>query len=188
MASNLKTKHFHNVPNDEIPYVSSAEPWSDQFSSALTWYDNGTLDSATMVDNYGLLYNWFAVADSRNLCPTGWHVPTQEEWNDLITYLGGDQVAGAKLRSTRTEPDDHPRWNLDNIEASDEIGFSAYPAGQRYEIDGSYYDFGNNGMFWTSSELDTDYSWMYYLSTWDVVITLNQYNKRSGFSVRCVRD
>ncbi|HPJ46408.1 MAG TPA: fibrobacter succinogenes major paralogous domain-containing protein, partial [Tenuifilaceae bacterium] len=124
---------------------------------------------------------------SRNLCPTGWHVPTQEEWNDLITYIGGEDVAGAKLRSTRTEPDDHPRWNSDNIEASNEIGFSAYPAGYRFE-DGNYYDFGNAAMFWTSSEATDGSSWMYLLWTSNIYITKNPYHQRSGFSVRCVQD
>ena len=80
---------------------------------------DGINSAAEMVEAYGKLYNWYAVDDDRGLCPEGWHVPTDAEWTTLTDYLGGSSIAGGKMKSTRTEPDPHPRWASPNTEPLD---------------------------------------------------------------------
>jgi uncharacterized protein (TIGR02145 family) len=190
MASNLKTTHYHQSPNDAIPLITTNNNtnWYNATEGAWTLYLDGGVDSLTMINSYGMLYNWYAVSDTRGLCPLGWHVPSDAEWTDLVNFLGGEGVAGGKLKSTRKAPDDHPRWLYDNSGATNEIGFSAFPAGYRSNWDGYYNNFGESAMFWTSSSSMYEYKWTRILYTYSAYINRTDYAEKSGLSVRCVKD
>ena len=178
LAENLKVTHYRN--GEPIPKVTDNTEWSNLITGAYCNYDN----DANNADTYGSLYNWYAVNDSRNIAPTGWHVPTDEEWQTLVDYLGGDDIAGGKMKETGTT-----HWNSPNEGATNESGFSALPGGYRYG-NGNYYSMGGNASFWSSTEYDSDsnYAWARYLFVNFPGILDNGSGKRYGFSVRCVRD
>jgi uncharacterized protein (TIGR02145 family) len=132
---------------------------------------------------YGKLYNWFAVDDSRGLCPEGWKIPTDNDWNILTQYLGGFDVAGMKLKAA----DD---W-FENIDGTNEIGFNGYPGGFR-DSDGTFYTEGlYYGNWWTASENSDSSAWSRTLSFLDNKIhrySIGQTLKSLGFSVRCIKE
>ena len=140
-----------------------------------------------MVNAYGILYNWYAVTASTGLCPTGWHMATEDEWDDLITYVGGETVAGGKLKSQRTDPSEHPRWDSPNTGATNEIGFNILPSGYRSSI-GEFTDLGYSTYYWCPSEFDASFGVCYYVSTEDATMEKYYKKKRSGYPVRCVKD
>lgn len=144
-AVNLKTTKYNN--GTPIPNVTSNSDWGNLTTGAYAWYEN---NEATYKNAYGALYNWYAV-NTGNLCPTGWRVPTDAEWTTLANYVGGESVAGGKLKSTRTAPDAHPRWESPNTGATDEYGFSALPGGYR-SGSGGFSSIGGNGNWWSSTE------------------------------------
>ena len=176
MAENLKVTHYRN--GDEIPTGLDNASWSSTTNGAYAVYD----DNESNADTYGYLYNWFAVDDSRNIAPEGWHVPTDDEWQTLVDYLGGSSVAGGKLKEEGTT-----HWDSPNFGATNESGFTALPGGYR-SIDGYYSSVGNYGFFWSSAEYGSGHAWtrvlLYTVS--DVVRSYG--SKHCGFSVRCIRD
>ena len=119
--------------------------------------------------------------DSRNIAPEGWHVPTDDEWQILVDYLGGSSVVGGKMKETGTE-----HWNSPNTGATNESGFTALPGGYR-SGNGYYGGMGLYGFFWSSSESGSGIAWgralHYYLSDVD----RSNSGKQNGFSVRCLR-
>jgi uncharacterized protein (TIGR02145 family) len=143
------------------------------------------------------MYNHYAVSDSRGLCPTGWHVPTDEEWNVLAKYLDANadtlcagcwqsSTAGGILKSTAMQPTPGG-WNAPNTGATNSSGFTALPGGLRY-YHGDFYDLTNNGVWWSSSVSSASDAWyrnlLYYTSNF-----FRYYSNRTyGFSVRCCRD
>ena len=158
--------------------------WQNTTEGAYAIYN----DNASNNILYGKLYNWFAVNDSRGLCPIGWHEPSDEEWSLLINYLdpnadGGKlvNIAGDKMKSTTG-------WNFPNSGANDVSGFSALPSGYRTFNLGECEFLGYFCSWWSNSEIDSDYSWsrgLYY----DNSVAASSYDrKQNGFSVRCVRD
>jgi len=174
---NLKATHYRN--GDPVPNVTDGEEWAGLFTGAYCDYINDPANVAT----YGRLYNWFAVIDSRNIAPNGWHVPTDAEWQTLVDYLGGDAVAGGKLKEAGTM-----HWNSPNTGATNESGFTAFPGGYR-GFDGDYGNMGNFGYFWSSTESYDGYVWyryLYYLHS-RAGHTSNA-SERDGLSIRCVRD
>jgi uncharacterized protein (TIGR02145 family) len=177
MAENLRTTFYAN--GDPIPNVTDANQWQNLTTGAWAHYNN----DSQYENPYGKLYNWYAVDDSRNVCPTGWHVPSDAEWTVLSDYLGGEAVAGGKMKSTGTA-----YWFTPNTDATNESGFSGLPGGPRYD-DGTFNDIGYGGYWWSSSEyVAAGYAWgrgLYY-SSGDVGRT--DYSKPSGFSVRCIKD
>ncbi|MDZ4203180.1 MAG: fibrobacter succinogenes major paralogous domain-containing protein [Bacteroidales bacterium] len=136
---------------------------------------------------YGALYNWYSVNNASGLCPTGWHVPGYAEWTTLTNFAGGESVAGGKLKSTRTAPTEHPRWDSPNTEATDQYGFSALPGGYRGS-NGNFGYVGSSGLLWSATEYSSTNVW-YRSMTYEYgsVFRPNSY-KTYGFSVRCVRD
>lgn len=181
MAENLRVTRYQN--GDTIPGNLTNSQWSTASTGAYAFPSNDPAFDTI----YGKLYNWFAVADTNGLCPDGWVVPEDEDWLALITYLGGSLVTGGKLKSTRTAPDDpHPRWDSPNLEASNESGFSGFPAGDRF-TGGLYYNFGKIGTFWSSTQANAVNAWSRGLSYASAGITRNSNDKRYGFSVRCLR-
>jgi uncharacterized protein (TIGR02145 family) len=97
MAENLKTSIYRN--GEAIANVTDGNQWSGLTTGAWCYYENNSQYDCP----YGKLYNWFAVSDSRKVCPTGWHVPTQGEWTTLTNYLGGESIAGGKMKSTSSQ-------------------------------------------------------------------------------------
>jgi uncharacterized protein (TIGR02145 family) len=148
-------------------------------AQAIWGVTNSWTDAGNTLATYGRLYNFFAVSDSRGLCPTGYHVPSDEEWTVLENHLGGYSVAGTALKSS---PSDTPAWDGDNSS-----GFSALPGGYRLP-DGGYFNVqGDSGVWWSSSP-DGAYAWLRYLGSGDSTVYRFYDTTRIGFSVRCVRD
>ena len=137
---------------------------------------------------YGALYNWYAVDESaaNGGFIDGFSVPTDAQWTELGDHLGGESVAGGKLKSVRTSPDIAPRWNSPNIGAIDEVNFSALPGGNR-NTNGTYTGLSGHGRWWSSSELLSTNAWNRDLIHISGVVSRNDSGKDLGYSVRCVR-
>ncbi|MBS4057737.1 MAG: fibrobacter succinogenes major paralogous domain-containing protein [Bacteroidetes bacterium] len=176
LAEDLKTTKFRD--GSAIVNETDATAWSALSTAAYCDYDNSAANGAT----YGHLYNWYAVHDSRNICPSGWHVPTDADWATLTGFLGGESVAGGKLKETGTA-----HWLSPNTGATDEVGFKALPAGER-RATGQYIYLGEYACWWSSTEYDVQQAWIRYIGNDDVDVTNQLYNKNYGYSVRCVKD
>jgi uncharacterized protein (TIGR02145 family) len=176
MAENLRTTSYAN--GDPIPNVTDGTQWTNLTTGAWANYNN----DSQYENPYGKLYNWYTVADPRNVCPLGWHVPTDAEWTALVDYLGGDGEAGGKMKSTGTQ-----YWLSPNYNASNESGFSGLPGGYRnyLGVDGRI---GLDGMWWSSTETSSGNAWNRYLQNTSVIVHLGNGIKRSGLSVRCLKD
>jgi uncharacterized protein (TIGR02145 family) len=174
MQQNLAVTKYRN--GDPIPTGLSNTTWQNTTSGAYAIYDNVAANNTT----YGKLYNWYAVNDSRGLCPTGWHVPSDAEWTTLETSLGGSSVAGGKMKSTTG-------WNSPNTGATNESGFTGLPGGYRGN-DGTYNAIGASGFWWSSTEGDSTLAWIRRLGYNYSNVNRSLNDKRNGFSVRCVRD
>ncbi len=174
MAENLKVTRYRN--GDAIPNVTDENAWSNLRTGAYCDYDNSADNAAT----YGHLYNWYAVNDPRGLAPEGWHVPSDAEWQTLVDYLGGESVAGGKLKETA-------RWSSPNTGATNESGFSALPGGFR-SLSGNFYPIGTNATFWSSTESGGHNAWYRYLPYSSSGVFRYSNSRQGGFSVRCVRD
>jgi uncharacterized protein (TIGR02145 family) len=179
MAKNLKVKHYRN--GDEIPNVKSDKTWSYLSTGAWCYYKNGHSYGKT----YGKLYNWYAVGDKRGLAPEGWHIPSDDEWEELMTYLGNNIDANVKLKEKGTA-----HWRIPNEDATNSSGFSALPGGLRFSHGSSFDCLSDFGYWWSSTEEEqngdamgwyTNYSYSYGMGTFF-------YNKKWGFSVRCIKD
>jgi uncharacterized protein (TIGR02145 family) len=177
--SNLKVSKYRN--GDSIPTGLSDSAWQYTTSGAYSIYDNNPVNDSL----YGKLYNHYAVMDTRGLCPTGWHVPTDGEWTTLESFLGGSSVAGGALKSTTTQPTPGG-WNSPNNRATNSSGFSAGPGGHR-GFGGDFFDLGNFGYWWSSSLSGTN-AWPRLLNYMDGSIYRNFNYRSAGFSVRCLRD
>lgn len=176
MAENLKVTHYRN--GDPIPHVTDVSIWGGLSTGAYCEYDNNPANVTT----YGRLYNWYAVDDSRNIAPEGWHVPTDEEWQTLVDYLGGRWVAGGKLKEAGTT-----HWISPNAGATNESGFSALPGGLSH-LDGNFDSMGLSAVFWSSTVFSSNDAWYRYLNSGFSHVDRGNTGERSGSSVRCVRD
>jgi uncharacterized protein (TIGR02145 family) len=177
--SNLKVSKYRN--GDNIPTGLSDSAWQNSTSGAYAIYNDDPSNNAL----YGKLYNHYAATDSRGLCPTGWHVPTDGEWTILENHLGGSGVAGGALKSTATLPTP-VGWDIPNTGATNSSGFTALPGGLRTfgDFSGLTY-FG----FWWSSSVSSASDAGYRFLTCDNSYIGRHYNNRTdGFSVRCCRD
>ena len=170
-----------------IPQVTDPTQWANLTTGAWCYYNNDPANGTI----YGKLYNWYAVAGihdtdpstpNKILAPQGWHVPSDAEWTTLTTFLGGESVAGGKMKSTGTS-----LWLPPNTEATNSSGFTGLPAGCRYD-DGTFSNIGNNGIWWSSSESSTTDAWNRYLNYDNGFADGGNGSKRNGFSVRCLRD
>ena len=187
MAENLRVTHYRN--GDPIPHVTDGGTWRGLSSGAYCNYDN----DGGNVSTYGRLYNWYAVDDSRNIAPEGWHVPTDEEWKQLEMYLGMSQseaddigyrgtYEGGKLKESGTT-----HWADPNTGATNESGFTALPGGYR-GYDGYFHHMGYHAYFWSSTERDSGNACGRGLYYGNAQVSRNYGDKRLGFSVRCVRE
>ena len=166
-----------------IAGVADGTAWSALTTGAYCNYNNTT--NTDTINTYGRLYNWYTLNDSRNMAPTGWHIPSDTEWTTLTTYLGGESVAGGKLKENCTT-----FWNSPNIGATNESGFTGLPGGYRiYYSYGSFSNLGYFGRFWSATEYFSSYAWSRYLNYNNAEVS--RYGddvKTSGFSVRCLKD
>ncbi|MFC1733850.1 FISUMP domain-containing protein, partial [candidate division KSB1 bacterium] len=176
MTENLKTTKFND--GTTIPLVTDNGNWSSFSIPAFCWYNN---DEATYKNPYGALYNWPSV-NTGILCPTGWHVPNDADWDVLVNFAGGATVAGGKLKESGTM-----HWNAPNTSATNEYGFTAVPGGYRLS-NGTFDLIGRYALIWSSTEDQSTTAW-YRSLTYDTedVVYINSYKDR-GFSVRCIRD
>jgi uncharacterized protein (TIGR02145 family) len=174
-GENLKTTKYGN--GEPIPEVTGETEWFNLTSGAHCRYNNNSANTPV----YGLLYNWHAVKDSRNVCPDGWHVPTYNDWVTLVDFLGGESVAGGKLKEKGTS-----HWFSPNTGATDEYGFTALPSG--YRMSGSFQQPGYYGVFWSSTEEDATDGWILNLVSSSTQSYLESAYKTDGLSVRCIKD
>ena len=173
MAENLKTTRYND--GTAIPTGLSDAAWEATTSGAYAIYDNNANNNTI----YGKLYNWYAV-NTGKLAPAGWHVPTDAEWTTLINFLGGETVAGNKMKATTL-------WRAyTGITNTNSSGFTGLPAGFR-NTSGTFNNIGDDGHFWSSTEYSINYAWYRYLSYSSSNAGRANYNRR-GISVRCVRD
>ena len=176
MAENLNVSHFVN--GDPVPEVKTDEEWKEYGENGKpAWcYYNNELDNEKI---YGKLYNWYAIADKRGLALMGWHIPSDKEWTRLIDHLGGNTLAGEKIQSTNKMEK--------GLKAIYQIGFNALPGGCRKSKGGFNYH-GTCGFWWSSTESVPDNAWSRYMYFTNNDVNRGGFNKKSGFSVRCVRD
>ena len=187
MAENLKY-----LPSVVVPSTGSeTTPYYYVYG-----YDGSsvtTAKSSTNYTTYGVLYNWAAAmagtsssttnpSGVQGVCPAGWHLPSDAEWTQLTDFLGGESDAGDKLKESGTS-----HWSSPNEGATNEYGFTALPGGYR-SSNGTFYDIGNYGYWWSATEYNASYAW-YRLMLYNLSKVYRfYYNKELGFSVRCVRD
>lgn len=177
MTKNLDVSTFRN--GDPIPQAQTDEEWKragEAKQPAWCYFNNDPENGA----KYGKLYNWYAVNDSRGIAPKGWHVASDGEWIALTYWLGGETVAGGKMKSTAG-------WNEPNMDASNNSGFLALPGGNR-GYNSSFFGIGEWGYWWSSSEHSATLAWTHFLGYSKADVYKSNYGKDFGMAVRCVKD
>ena len=181
MGGNLRVNHYRN--GDAIPVVIPDAQWKVLTSGAYCVYDNDTANARI----YGNLYNWHALNDPRGICPAGWHIPSDGEWAVLGSVLGGNSMAGGKLKTPGTIEAGSGLWYAPNTGATNSSNFSGIPAGMRINY-GNYYSIGNVAMFWATTDTAAVNAWTYVLDANNEKLGRTYNFKTNGFSVRCLRD
>lgn len=176
MAQNLNVAIFRN--GDSIPHLQKAEDWEragKEQKPAWCYYNNDPANES----RYGKLYNWYAVNDARGLAPAGWHIPSDMEWKQLTDQLGGNELAGNKLKSSQG-------WARHG-NGTNESGFGGLPGGYRYDY--GFFNYGELFAIWWASPVDyISFAWLYY-QAYNFGNAFRYFpNKAFGFSVRCVKD
>jgi len=194
---NLRVRKYNN--GRSIPFDAtggsggSSSTWSNLTIGAHTIYANDSTTTPSNRTKYGYLYNWYAAkgiyttgtitsTDTLNICPSGWHVPTDTEWTTLTTELGGESVAGGKMKWIGTA-----YWNSTNAGATNESGFSALPGGYRL-TNGSFNNLRSSAAFWRATEVDANGAWFSRLDYNSSNVSRNSYQKQLGASIRCLKD
>jgi uncharacterized protein (TIGR02145 family) len=182
---NLRVTKYRDgsvIPLDESGDTTgngTGQTWSSRTTGARTVYGQNTANLAS----YGYLYNWYSVTDSKGLCPNGWHVPSDGEWTTLTTYLGGEFIAGGKMKAVGTT-----FWDNPNTGATNESGFSAIPGGFR-NSGGAFNNIGLTNLYWSSREIDNFTAWLRNLGYNSSNLYRDYGNAKSvGTSIRCLRD
>jgi len=184
MAENLRVTKYRD--GSAIPFASGDSQWkaaglntkTAAYCDIETYYNSGSNHWY-----YGRLYNWYTIKDIKNIAPTGWHVPTKAEWETLISYIGGNEVGGGKLKFFGFNI-----WKGPNILGTNEYSFDAYPTGYR-DWYGPYFEaLGYHCYLWASTEGGYDTSYSIVLSNEDNQILLGQRSKGDGICIRCVKD
>ena len=180
MAENLKVTKYND--GTTIPNITDNTQWQNNTTGAWSYYNNDEANNA----KYGKLYNWYALSKTsngnKNVCPTGWHVPSDSEWTVLTEYLGGLSVAGGKMKEVGTTS-----WNSPNTDATNTSLFSALPGGYR-QPNGYCSGIGSYGYWWSSTENGTIVAWLRDLAGSHGYVSRNDFGKVDGFSVRCIKD
>ena len=184
MQQNLKTTHYRD--GSEITEIEDSSSWANAQTQAWCYY-NGDAASNT---SYGKLYNWYAVTDPSQLCPAGWHVPSDTEWHTLAltldstaTWFNGVEsaFAGGEMKAITL-------WLPQNTDATNSSGFTALPAGDRYN-NGGFPALGSYSGFWSSTQvISTSSAWSRGLNYWSGSLYRGSDEDVLGHSVRCVGD
>jgi uncharacterized protein (TIGR02145 family) len=181
MAENLKTTKYNtSVP---IPNVMNDADWKSLSTGAWCYFSNNTENNTT----YGKLYNWYVV-NTGKLCPKGWHIPTDEEWEQLVTYLNRD--AGIKVKSTGNNADGTGLWAKktgENTEGTNESGLTGLPGGDR-AVDGTFEEMGTLLAWWSSTETNVYNAQLRSVNYGNNSLNSFSNDKRGGSSCRCVQD
>ncbi len=175
MAENLRTTIYRN--GDPIANATSNAEWAVLNNGAFCNYN--LTENIDTIATFGRLYNWYAVSDSRNIAPEGWHVPTDDDWIILTTHLGGVDIAGGKIKETGTS-----HWKDPN-NATNETGFTALPGGI---LSSEFLIIGEGCNFWSSTESAYGSAWDRNMWHSNIDIGRNDSPVSAGFSVRCVKD
>jgi uncharacterized protein (TIGR02145 family) len=175
MSVNLDVVNFQN--GDQIPEAKSDEEW---ISAGENKQPAWCIDPVPSYDGQnGRLYNWYAVNDHRNICPVGYHVATDSDWENLTVFLGGEDIAGGKLKSKSGWP------NSGN--GTNETGFSGIPGAVRIK-DGIFSPQNSSAVWWSSTQYDNEYAYYRSLYFSSNQFTRKTFNKTYGCYVRCVKD
>ncbi len=194
MAENLKAINYDNSGTQGIALrlVTTNTDWANlangtDTDKAYCYYNNNANGEK---DTYGALYTYDAATNGDNsganvqgICPTGWHLPNDADWSELITYLGGNTVAGGKMKEEGTT-----NWDSPNEGATNESGFTALPSGFRTEDTGEFVTMGAINYWWSATQENTYSAWNYKVRSASSWIDYLSYNKSMGFSVRCVKN
>lgn len=176
MLDNLSVTKYQN--GDPIREAKTPEEWANCLKKEEGCWCNYE-NKETNGKEYGKLYNWYAVDDSRGLAPKGWHVPSAEEWDNLVEELGGKEEAGKKMKSSLD-------WS-DNCNASNSSGFFGLPSGFR-SSEGKFFFLNSYALWWSSTSYKSATAWyMYLYCNLDFAVKY-YYSKGDGFSVRVVKD
>jgi uncharacterized protein (TIGR02145 family) len=194
---NLRVRRYNNGTWIQFDAIGgsggSSSTWQNLTIGAHAIYAHDSVTTPSNLTKYGYLYNWYAAKgiyttgtilanDTLNICPSGWHVPTDAEWTTLTDELGGESVAGGMMKSKGTS-----YWNSPNTGATNESGFSALPGGYRYS-DGSFSNIRNNAFFWSASELNSTNALNRDLNYSNSNVNRTNNAKSIGYSVRCIKD
>jgi uncharacterized protein (TIGR02145 family) len=176
MTENLRTTRYRN--GDSIKLVRTKPEWAKLISGALCYYNN----ESNNIKIYGILYNWYALSDSRNVAPSGWRVATTDDWNTLINYLGGPDVAGGKLKEAGSS-----HWIDENSGASNSVNFCALPAGLR-DNQGNFTQQGEITEWWIPEEYGTGFAFFSQIGNGITIQLPGVGQKTCGLSIRCVKE
>lgn len=178
LTENLKTTKYND--GTPIPNIVDDATWASLTTGA--YGDFGNVPANSII--YGKLYNWYVVASTnpKNVCPVGWHVPADIEWTTLINWLGGESVAGGKLKESGTA-----HWVNTSADVTNESGFSALPGGYR-DYSGPSFDIRDWGYWWTSTEYNSGQAWNRIMYSGYISVLRSDNTKNIGYSVRCVKD
>ncbi len=179
MAENLRVTHFAN--GDPIPLVTANEAWSELVvteSPAWCLYDNDN----SMECPYGVLYNWYTITDCRNVCPSGWHIPTESELSFMEQFIGGPETAGGKLKSANDF-----YWLAPNTNGLNNAGFNGLPAGFR-DPQGNFNELTESTHWWSATSVDEETAHQRHVTYDSGELFSVPANKNSGFSIRCMKD
>jgi uncharacterized protein (TIGR02145 family) len=182
MAQNLNVDKFRN--GDPIPEAKTDEEWEkagENGEPAWCYYNNNPDNGG----RYGKLYNWHAVNDSRGLAPEGWKIPSDEDWSRLTDFLGGESVAGTKMKFTDFWADND--YDGESGNGTNESSFSGLPGGYRHSF-GTFDYVGKDGTWWSSTEYTVGSAWCRDLGNFSSGVSRSGIFKEKGVSVRCLRD
>lgn len=176
MKENLKVSRYQN--GNAIPHIVATNLWNLSATHAMCYYDNDSIANKAV---YGALYNWYVVNDSRNVCPSGWHVPSDADWSTTEQALGSDTISiGGKMKEINTT-----HWIAPNTGATNTSNFTALPGGTRSYV-GMYNNLTNYGYFWSSTTGLNNSMIARYLVYNDANIHTDEFNPSAGFSIRCI--
>jgi uncharacterized protein (TIGR02145 family) len=180
MTQNLQAGRYQNTNRIRTTTPATLDI-TDEFTPKYQWLYDGVESN---LDTYGRLYTWYAVTDSRKICPAGWHVPSDAEWFTLISMeaMGGQDFGGGKLKSKGTT-----FWASPNTGATNEAHFSALPGGLRFYY-GRFRDIGFSGFWWSSTESSDSTANGWGMFSYSSQVSRISFNKRDGLSVRCIQD
>ncbi|NHM06999.1 hypothetical protein G4D82_07175 [Flavobacterium sp. CYK-4] len=182
MTKNLNVSRYRN--GDPIPQVTNPTQWANLTTGAWCYYNNDSQNGA----KYGKLYNWYAVNDPRGLAPAGWHIPSDQDWATLVSFLGFADLAGGKMKTTGTLQEGTGLWKSPNVAATNSSGFSALPGGYEAENGSGSFLLDRYGYWWSTTEFGSQRAVARILNYTDGGITTLEFFKDNGFSVRCLKN